>query len=153
MNYTTANQYIRVAKEFSSMMLQRKDFGFEHFKALLPLPTSARTQIIENLPEDNVSVKSLRNLVMKTLFLDSKDQERNNKPKINTNAITENLHKVKTQLNALNLEELSHGERWKLLGVFRSISEEMIQFADLIAKKLAMPAAEVSRPLDGAMLR
>jgi hypothetical protein len=61
MNYTTANQYIRVATEFDVTSHQRPDFGFEHFKALLPLSQEERTIILEQT--ESVSVKAIRTKV------------------------------------------------------------------------------------------
>lgn len=65
LNYTTANQYIRVAREFDVTSHHRSDFGFEHYKALLPLSPESRTILLENLPE--VSVKKLREVVQQEL--------------------------------------------------------------------------------------
>jgi len=61
MNYTTANQYIRVAAEFDVTSHQRPDFGFEHFKALLPLTQEERTVLLEQ--SESWSVKAIRNKV------------------------------------------------------------------------------------------
>jgi hypothetical protein len=46
--YTTANQYIRVAAEFSDFTRSgvHSSFGFEHFKALLPLPLELRQEVL-----------------------------------------------------------------------------------------------------------
>ncbi|WP_186646716.1 hypothetical protein [Fluviispira vulneris] len=131
-NYTTANQYIRVAQEFDVASHQRTDFGFEHFKALLPLPSSDRQQVIASLPE-TISVKSLRNLVAHKLekkFL-PKDTH-NNKVKLKN--ITDNLEKIKLQLDNLDLNSLDQAEKWSLLGAFRSLSVEMSDLAELLSK-------------------
>jgi hypothetical protein len=58
MNYTTANQYIRVSAEFDVTSHQRTDFGFEHFKALLPLPPEQRSPFLNG--DEPWSVKSIR---------------------------------------------------------------------------------------------
>ncbi|KAB8030656.1 hypothetical protein [Fluviispira multicolorata] len=132
MNYTTANQYIRVAQEFDVTSHQRTDFGFEHFKALLPLPSQDRSQIIESLPQ-SISVKSLRNLV--SLKTDKKSPNKaTHNNKINLKNITENLEKIKLQLDNLDLNSLDQTEKWSLLGAFRSISEEMSDLAELLSK-------------------
>jgi len=65
MNYTTANQYIRVAEEFDVTSHHRVDFGFEHFKALLPLSVEDRESLLQM---ENISVKDLREMVRKKLF-------------------------------------------------------------------------------------
>lgn len=65
MNYTTANQYIRVATEFDVTSHQRTDFGFEHFKALLPLSIEVRSEILNSA--ENLSVKMIRTRVKEIL--------------------------------------------------------------------------------------
>jgi hypothetical protein len=65
MNYTTANQYIRVALECDVMSHQYPGLGFEHFKALLPLPVPERPQLLAKF--NGGSVKSLRTLVSEIL--------------------------------------------------------------------------------------
>ncbi len=132
MNYTTANQYIRVAEEFDASSNLRTDFGFEHFKALLPIPSQERNKILENLPT-SVSVKSLRNIVSKTLGKET-NQTHLNSSKVNIRHITENLEKIKLQLESLNLGELEQSEKWSLLGAFKNLSEEMSKLSEMLSK-------------------
>jgi hypothetical protein len=132
MNYTTANQYIRVAEEFEASSRQRTDFGFEHFKALLPIPSQERNKILESLPT-SVSVKSLRNIVSKTLSKEIK-QTHLNSCKTSIRYITENLEKIKLQLETLNLGELEQSEKWSLLGAFKNLSEEMSKLSEILSK-------------------
>jgi hypothetical protein len=132
MNYTTANQYIRVAEEFDTSSRQRTDFGFEHFKALLPIPSQERNKILENLPA-SVSVKSLRNIVSKTLGKETNPQYLTSS-KVNIRHITENLEKIKLQLESLNLNELEQSEKWSLLGAFKNLSDEMSKLSEMLSK-------------------
>jgi hypothetical protein len=69
MNYTTANQYIRVALECDVMSHQYPDLGFEHFKAILPVSPEIRPRILGSFQRG--SVKALRNLVAEMLAKDS----------------------------------------------------------------------------------
>ncbi len=132
MNYTTANQYIRVAEEFDISSKQRTDFGFEHFKALLPVPSEQRNKILENLPT-SVSVKSLRNIVSKTLGKESNSLHTST-PKVHIRHITENLEKIKLQLESLNLNDLEQSDKWSLLGAFKNLSEEMSKMSEMLSK-------------------
>ena len=132
MNYTTANQYIRVAEEFDASSRQRTDFGFEHFKALLPIPSQERSKILESLPT-SVSVKSLRNIVSKTLGKET-NQPYSNSSKVSIRNITENLEKIKLQLESLNLNELEQSEKWGLLGAFKNLSDEMSKLSEMLSK-------------------
>lgn len=132
MNYTTANQYIRVAEEFDASSRQRTDFGFEHFKALLPVPSQDRNKILESLPT-SVSVKSLRSIVSKTLAKET-NQSYLNSNKMNVRHITENLEKIKLQLENLNLHELEQSDKWSLLGAFKNLSEEMSKLSEVLSK-------------------
>jgi hypothetical protein len=69
MNYTTANQYIRVALECDVMSHQYPDLGFEHFKAILPVSPEIRPRLLGSFQRG--SVKALRNLVAEMLAKDS----------------------------------------------------------------------------------
>lgn len=132
MNYTTANQYIRVAEEFDISSKQRTDFGFEHFKALLPVPSDQRNKILENLPT-SVSVKSLRNIVSKTLGKEP-NLTHTSTQKVHIRHITENLEKIKIQLESLNLNDLEQSDKWSLLGAFKNLSEEMSKMSEMLSK-------------------
>lgn len=122
MNYTTANQYIRVSQEFDVTSHQKKNFGFEHFKALLPLSKEERSELLEHTPE-NVSVKSLRDIVAKKLQNASINST--NKETLTSKNIVETLQKLKLQLNRLKNITLSQEEKWQLFGAFQNLSDEM----------------------------
>lgn len=132
MYYTTANQYIRVSEEFDVTTYRRTDFGFEHFKALLSVPTQERIKIIEQLPS-NVSVKSLRNIITGTVLKDTKAPQQHSNKK-NIKSITDNFEKIKYQLENLNLNELEQSEKWSLLGAFKFLSEEMEKLSEILSK-------------------
>ena len=123
MNYTTANQYIRVSQEFDVTSHQRKDFGFEHFKALLPLSKEARNELLTQTPM-NLSVKSLREIVSNKLLNSSptSNPEKNN---LTTRNIVDTLQKLKSQLTRLKSLSLSQEEKWQLYGAFQNLSDEM----------------------------
>lgn len=134
MNYTTANQYIRVAEEFTTLIQQRNDFGFEHFKALLPVPITERVKILENVPK-SISVKSLRNIISKTLNKENNQKYLNNN-KNNIRLVTDNLEKIKVQLNNLNLNSLEQSEKWSLLGAFKNLTDEMSKLSEKLSKPI-----------------
>ncbi len=134
MNYTTANQYIRVAEEFDSLTATRTDFGFEHFKALLPVPSEKRKSILETIPS-SVSVKALRTLISKTLAEhEEKIVPHSNKGTIKQ--ITENLEKIKIQLDHLKISDLEQAEKWSLLGAFQNLTTEMTKISEILSKPL-----------------
>lgn len=130
MNYTTANQYIRVAGEFDTMSGQRQDFGFEHFKALLPLSPEERSRVLAQLPE-HVSVKSLRGVVSETLT--AKEHRKNPiespSPRLFGRHILESLKKLEEDLSRLSQQQLTQDEKWKLYGALTRLSERMATFA------------------------
>lgn len=132
MNYTTANQYIRVAEEFDSVTTTRTDFGFEHFKALLPVPSEKRKGILESVPS-SVSVKTLRNIISHTLGT-NEDKGNSIPNKTNFRQISENLEKMKLQLENLNLDSLEQSEKWSLLGAFQNLTSEMTKISEILSK-------------------
>lgn len=54
--------------------------------------------------------------------------------KTNLRNITENLEKLKFQLEELDLNHLEQSEKWSLLGAFKNLSEEMSKLAELLSK-------------------
>ena len=132
MNYTTANQYIRVAEEFDAVTTLRADFGFEHFKALLPVPSEKRKGILDTVPS-SVSVKTLRNIISKTLENSGEKLTQTNS-KSTIKQITENLEKIKLQLDHLNLNDLEQSEKWSLLGAFQNLTTEMTKISEILSK-------------------
>ncbi len=133
MNYTTANQYIRVAQEFDVTSHPRKDFGFEHFKALLPLDLHQRTELIEQTPS-NLSVKQLRELVSQRI--NTKHAELNSsKNQVSSRDVVSTLQKLKTQLHKLVMPSLTQEEKWQLYGAFQNLSEEMAAISNFFVSK------------------
>ncbi len=149
MNYTTANQYIRVSQEFDVTSHQRKDFGFEHFKALLPLTEKDRNELITQTPK-NLSVKNLRELVSKKIVPASK-KPLQEKQSLLPKEIISTLQKLKTQLTQLKKLSLNQEEKWQLYGAFKHLSEEMSSlshsFEDESQSSLSNEATEASLTL------
>lgn len=126
MNYTTANQYIRVAQEFDVTSHHRPDFGFEHFKALLPLAPEERASLIESLP--TVSVKSLRNLVQERLSKGTAapvEKESGHQAK----AMVRLLQDLKKQILECEPDLLPQTQRWQLSAACRNLAEELTVLA------------------------
>ncbi len=123
MNYTTANQYIRVAQEFDVTSHPRKDFGFEHFKALLPLNKEQRLEILEQTPS-HLSVKNLRAIVAQKIQPPSLTGGGENNS-MNARQVVDTLQKLKIQLARLKPLLLTQEEKWQLYGAFQNLSEEM----------------------------
>ena len=123
-NYTTANQYIRVAQEFDVTSHQREDFSFEHFKILLPLPHATREQIIKSSPK--LSVKSFRLLVQEKVKL-TQPPARSGATS-HKSRLKEFLRLLETTKNALQVwdaSELSQAERWQVSGACLNLCEEL----------------------------
>ncbi len=123
MNYTTANQYIRVAQEFDVTSHPRKDFGFEHFKALLPLNAIQRDEVLGQAPT-HPSVKNLRAIVAQKIQPSSNSctDEKNSS---HVRQVVDTLQKLKIQLGRLKPLLLTQEEKWQLFGAFQNISEDM----------------------------
>lgn len=128
MNYTTANQYIRVAQEFDVTSHQRKDFGFEHFKALLPLSKEERNELLTHTPS-NLSVKSLRDMVSKKLTSPSLNSQ-SIKNQASAKQVVDTLQKLKTQLSHLKNTTLSQEEIWQLYGAFQNLADDMTKISN-----------------------
>jgi flagellar basal body rod protein FlgB len=153
MNYTTANQYIRVALEFDVTSHQRTDFGFEHFKALLPLPANSRVRILEKV-DPNISVKHLRQLVADAIAtshtesvegastIRSGSQHGLTRPRHRVKPLIENLQKVKQELERIDMNMLSTEEQWSLYGAFKTLSERMSRMAHQISSPQSLKGEE-----------
>lgn len=135
MNYTTANQYIRVSQEFDVTSHQRPDFGFEHFKALLPLAPEERASLLENLPA--VSVKSLRNMVQERLLKALPTEERDSSSQAKN--MVKLLQNLKKEIMQCEADLLPQTQRWQLSAACRNLAEELTLLAhSLNASQLAM---------------
>lgn len=130
MNYTTANQYIRVAEEFDSLARERPDFGFEHFKALLPLPADQRTEILAR--SEALSVKTIRRLVQEkmapTLTVEQAQTSQE------ARSLVRNLEQLKEQLLGGNYSVLPQLTRWQLAAACQNLSEELHSLASMLNK-------------------
>lgn len=124
MSYTTANQYINVAKEFDVASHQRTDFGFEHFKALLPLSPESRKELVEKLP--TISVKALRALVQERTKATS---SRSGARSFDARSFVANLLRLKGELAQCSEGSLDQATRWQVSAACRDISEELRRFA------------------------
>lgn len=129
MNYTTANQYIRVAQEFDVTSHQRPDFGFEHYKALLPLGPALRQQLIGELPP--LSVKALRNVVHKKLT--SSDPSPGPARSVGR-LLVELLVNVKRQAIECSPDLLSQKETWQLIAACRNVADDLKSLAEQLHK-------------------
>ena len=129
MNYTTANQYIRVAQEFDVTSHHRPDFGFEHFKALLPLAAPQRSEILEALPE--VSVKTLRRIVQEKLQLPA---PRASDSKNDAKSIVKILQNLKMQIFDCSIDSLNQTQRWQLSAACHNLSNELAGLAETLNK-------------------
>ena len=129
LNYTTANQYIRVSQEFDVTSHQRPDFGFEHFKAMLPLPIEMRNEMLHTL--NKISVKQLRLMVQEKLQPNASPEF---KPKgtgeIKT--LVKMLQNLKVEIFDVVPRIYSQSQRWQLSAAARNLSEEL----EILAKAL-----------------
>lgn len=130
MNYTTTNQYIRVSHEFDVTSHQRPDFGFEHFKALLPLAPSDRTELIESVP--TISVKALRNMVQERLAKAIPQKHDNTSATVQARSLLKLLQQVKNEVLKCDPELLHQEQRWQLSAASRNIAEELSQLSNAL---------------------
>jgi hypothetical protein len=142
MNYTTANQYIRVATEFSHFAKTNQSFGFEHFKALLPLPTESREEIISQ--NAGASVKKIRDIVKirveNASFLE-KQQPAPSSPsfvkllnslkglKATLALHTNTSPTLNVDAAALNFATLPQDSKWQLMAACQDVSDELANLA------------------------
>ncbi len=122
MNYTTVNQYIRVATEFDVASHRRPDFGFEHYKALLPLNADDRTRLLDELPQ--VSVKELRNIVQRKLLEDGVPVQRSQRT-LRGKELIELLISLQTKIFDCTPEAMDQKERWQLTAACRDLAEDL----------------------------
>lgn len=128
MNYTTANQYIRVATEFDVTSHQRADFGFEHFKAMLPLSNEEREQLLST--SHQWSVKSLRNhvqdiIIKKQTAAELGQDKRAQKKSVQFVRTLQNL-KADIQSSTEIFQLLSQTQRWQVSAACQSIAAQLM---------------------------
>ena len=125
MNYTTANQYIRVSKEFDSFDTKKHGLSFEHYKALLPLSKEEREGIFQDL--EYISVKELRELVKKKLNRDKKQED----PRIIEQILKSTTHLNKLlEENSSQLSGFSQKKVWQLYGALKNMAYRINELAD-----------------------
>jgi hypothetical protein len=157
MNYTTANQYIRVATEFDVTSHHRPDFGFEHFKALLPLPLEERSAFLNS--RDTVSVKSIRSQV-KQYF--SKQETRQSgqtsgSPHRHSLRLIKMLEAVKAEvaMHGGSFENLTQAQRWQVSAACQNIAAHLNHLAESLNSDLrfvSSPRAGAFATVDGAAM-
>jgi hypothetical protein len=121
LNYTTANQYIRVAKEFDVMSHQRNDLSFEHYKALLPLTPGMRREILESVKE--ISVKELKFQVLQRLQLTQKAPvvQSKDSAKKSENLLKE-IYTMTQKLAEFSFDSSPSNLKWQLIGALEQLS-------------------------------
>jgi hypothetical protein len=134
MNYTTANQYIRVATEFDVTSHQRTDFGFEHFKALLPLPSEARSEFFSS-PE-TMSVKMIRTRVKEILAAGNAGTGEGKTPGVLRQSVrlTKMLETVKAEViaNGQSFTSLNQQQRWQVAAACQNIAAHLNHLAQIL---------------------
>ncbi|MEY2989029.1 MAG: hypothetical protein RJB13_2550 [Pseudomonadota bacterium] len=150
MNYTTANQYIRVATEFDVTSHQRTDFGFEHFKALLPLSEEERKELLST--SETWSVKSLRthvqDMIIKKQTVSEPTQDKvAQKKSVQFVRLLQNL-KTDIQVNSETFRLLSQTQRWQVSAACQSIAAQLIALSQSLNDDIInhmSPTAVLSR--------
>jgi hypothetical protein len=127
MNYTTVNQYIRVSAEFDVASHRRPDFGFEHYKALLPLKVDDRVKLLGELPQ--VSVKELRNIVQRKLMEEGAPAPRLQRTTLQSKELIELLLDLKTKIFDCTPETMDQKERWQLTAACRNLADDLATVA------------------------
>lgn len=128
LNYTTANQYIRVATEFDVTSHQHPDFGFEHYKALLPLAPEDRRRVLEEIagPERSLSVKQLRARVAETLSRGGGAPAPAHDPRNRIRSLLNQLEKLENALvDRVPAEKLTQQDRWQLSAAAALVAQQL----------------------------
>lgn len=133
MNYTTANQYIRVAREFDVTSHQRPDFGFEHYKALLPLDPKARSHLIRELPQ--ISVKELREVVQKELSRTLDGETSDLASRREARQLVRQLVTLRKALQIPPSNELAVREKWQLSAACRDLADQLLDVANRLSAR------------------
>lgn len=131
MNYTTANQYIRVASEFDVTSHHRRDFGFEHFKAMLPLSIEERIVFIEG--GESWSVKSIRNKVKEILKSKPHDSSAHASKESHRQSLRfiRSLQTLKSEMavHSESFKSLSETQRWQISAACQNIAAHLNHLA------------------------
>jgi hypothetical protein len=140
MNYTTANQYIRVAEEFEDIASAHPEFGFEHFKALLPLPPEQRLQILSK--QESLSVKRVRTLAQ--TFLETNSNNVPSLQEVSAKTLVKNLENLKEQLfRTGTLEDLPQLQKWQVAAACANLSEELGRMAATLNRPIKSSSSRV----------
>lgn len=131
MNYTTANQYIRVSAEFDVTSHQRPDLGFEHFKAMLPLSIDDRSVFLED--RQTWSVKTIRNRVREIIKGKSPRQTSSTAKETHRQSVRfiKSLQAIKSDVAIYgeSFQELSQTQRWQISAACQNIAAHLNQLA------------------------
>ena len=131
MNYTTANQYIRVSNEFDVTSHQRPDLGFEHFKAMLPLSIEDRAIFLED--SQTWSVKTIRNRVRELVKGKSSRQTSTTVKEAHRQSarFIRSLQAIKSDvaIHGESFQELSQTQRWQISAACQNIAAHLNQLA------------------------
>lgn len=134
MNYTTANQYIRVATEFDVTSHQRTDFGFEHFKALLPLSPEQRSPFLNG--HESWSVKSIRVRVKQIISSQDDVKPIHTTKEIHRQSVRfiRQLQQMKTEMTGLaeQFVQLPQTQRWQISAACQNISSLLNQMSRML---------------------
>lgn len=145
MNYTTANQYIRVALEFDVTSHQFPQLGFEHFKALLPVPPAERIDVLKSF--EGKSVKALRNVVQS--HVQKKEGQRPPERSLqNARQMLKVLQNVHTIMSTMDTTALSQQLRWQLSAACSQVASQLLQFSNrtneaFIQEEMARPVQQI----------
>jgi hypothetical protein len=153
LNYTTANQYIRVALECDVMSHQYPSLGFEHFKALLPVAESERIKILSKF--SGGSVKALRQMVATTLLQSGQDARKGahalGQPALDRDAMTKaarlllrHLQSVHQSLESLDLDSLPPRLAWQVTVACGQVATQL--------NRTARSGAPSDESLEGALV-
>lgn len=141
MNYTTANQYIRVALEFDVTSHQFPQLSFEHFKALLPVPPAERMDVLKSF--EGTSVKALRTAVQS--FVQKGEGTRHPDRSLqNARQMLKVLQNVHTIMSTTDTSALSQQLRWQLSAACSQVASQLLQFSNRTNE--AFIQEEVARP-------
>ena len=142
LNYTTANQYIRVALEFDVTSHQYPELGFEHFKALLPVDESGRKEVLEVFSEG--SVKALRIIVAERIQKKAVGKELLDRTAANAKQLMKALQVVHMHLGSIDPIQLSSQLRWQISTACNQVASSLLQFSAHTAEPLSEPHSMVN---------
>jgi hypothetical protein len=127
MNYTTANQYIRVATEFDVTSHQYPHLSFEHFKALLPVAPTERLDLLSSF--QGASVKALRNAVQSHVQK-AEGPRPTDRSLQNARQMLKVLQSVHSIMSTIDTSALSQQLRWQLSAACSQVASQLLQFSN-----------------------